>query len=215
MVVIESQYLPRISYFAKIIDHDKIMIDIHENYQKQSFRSRCQIRSANKPIENLIIPVKKSSERTMKYIELDYGQKWNHEHLHAIKSAYGKAPYFEYYWEDLKAILISKPDKLTDLNALLLKFCLKCLQFSGEVVFTDRFEKTYDSAAFVDARWLLDKKNKTISTDIPQYQQVFGKEFEPDLSIIDLIFCCGPESRSILNRVITAFENDSSTKDVY
>ncbi len=197
-VVIELHYLPKISYFKALSEGESVLFDIWENFQKQTFRNRCHIKSANKPVEQLVIPVKVDQGREIQNVRIDYRQKWNSVHLHAIRSAYGKAPYFEYYYPELEALFKQKPQSLVEFNLSLIKFCLKCLQFDLQVELTKKYTETYSSDV-IDYRWFLDKKKPVHDIDIPVYQQIFGKEFESDLSVIDLIFCAGPEAGSIVS----------------
>jgi hypothetical protein len=80
-ILIDLQYLPGISYFSYISSFDKVLIDIGEDYSKQSFRNRCRINGANK-VENLIVPIKKRDRKQkMSEVEIDYQQKWLNNHL--------------------------------------------------------------------------------------------------------------------------------------
>ena len=41
-------------------------------------------------------------------VRIDYGQKWLNNHWRTIRSAYGKAPFFEHYCEDLEKVLVQE-----------------------------------------------------------------------------------------------------------
>ena len=97
-IVLSSLYLAPIEYYSKIYRAEKVVIDIYEHFQKQSYRNRCNILGAN-GLTALSIPVEKSSaaKRPMKDTRIaDHGN-WRHLHWNAIVSAYNSTPFFEYY----------------------------------------------------------------------------------------------------------------------
>jgi hypothetical protein len=123
-------------------------------------------------------------------------------HWRSLQSAYGKAPYFEYYADDLHDILYSKTPFLYDLNMRLLSMCLKALRFDTLVAETVSYIKTVENGV-LDLRNAFDVKNPAslngIFTPVP-YTQVFGSSFVENTSIIDLIFCVGPDAaRTVRN----------------
>lgn len=199
-VVVDLHYLPSLEYFTCLLNFEQVFIEREEHFQKQSFRNRCYIRGANK-VQKLSIPVKKGSQKTkIKDVQIDNQQKWQNEHWRSIHSAYGKAPFFEYFKDQFESVFSKSNICLFDLNYELLTLCLNILQVSVNISFTSEYVKNYDSG-FYDARSTIHpKKNyKTNSFYQPfPYYQIFGKEFVPNLSIIDLIFCEGINSRQIL-----------------
>jgi hypothetical protein len=205
-ILIELQYLPGISYFSYISSFDKVLIDIGEEYSKQSFRNRCRINGANK-VENLIVPVRnRDRKQKLSEVEIDYQQKWLNNHLRAIQSAYGKAPFFEYYADDIFEVLQEKPARLLDLNRALLTKCLQLLELQLDINFIDDFDIFSDNDLFNAKNAIHPKKNlPQDSLFVPQkYFQVFGKNFVPSLSVIDLIFCEGPSAGGIIKHSISS-----------
>jgi hypothetical protein len=202
--VIEIHYLPSIPYIASWVFFDEIIIESKESYTKQSFRNRCQIRTANK-IDDLIVPVQKgNSNIPIQEIRIDQNQSWIKNHWRAIQSAYGNAPFFEHYKDDIERILHSNPRFLFDLNLQFLELILKMIGLNRKIIFTQKYEKEYPSVMH-DLRSTIHPKQENNALDFytPQvYTQVFGDQFVKDLSIIDLIFCEGPNSINILERSI-------------
>ncbi len=199
-VIIELQYMPPIEYFVHLIAFEKIVIDTHDKYIKQTYRNRCRIRGANK-IEDLVIPVLKGrgQGKLTCEVEIDYKQKWLGKHKRAIASAYGKAPFFEYYADELFAILDEKPSLLFELNKKLLTKCLEFLEIKSVVEFSDLDDVGEKDSYF--AKNTINPKRSSATFQIfkpKKYFQVFGKDFAENLSIIDLIFNEGPEARGIL-----------------
>jgi len=198
--LIEIHHLPSISYFAALQSFDIIILEKHENYIKQSYRNRYFI-NTSQGLEMLTIPVlSKQTKIQIDEIRIDYGQKWVNNHCRTLQSAYGRAPFFEYYWEDLHQILFNKYDFLYDLNHDLLSLCLKWLNWKREIKDSVVYQQHPDFGLF-DLRNAINAKNYERSNKyynpVP-YNQVFGNKFVMNLSIVDLIFCTGPEAGKII-----------------
>lgn len=199
-LLIELQYLPCQWYFSELLHADRIILEVHENYQKQSYRNRCYILGANK-VECLTVPVKDgNSHKPVKEIEIDYSTPWVQVHLRSIASAYGKSAYFEHFFDLLKRIYDKKSRYLVDLNLELLTFCLKLIKMEGKIEFSTEFKVTNELAEGTnDMRSLIHPKKESLSPSY-QYTQVFGTEFVPNLSILDLLFCEGLQSGFLLRK---------------
>lgn len=199
VIAIELHYLPCVAYFAYLSAFDKVIVDLGEQYKKQTYRNRCRINGANK-VEDLVIPVRKAQNASISAIEIDYSQKWLANHLRSIQSAYGKAPFFEYYSEDFFEVYRQHPRLLADLNKNLLTKCLEMLDLKISLEFPTDFAYSPQMHVFF-AKDVIHPK-KSLSDDplfLPKkYFQVFGKDFEVNLSVIDLIFCEGPGALEIL-----------------
>ena len=199
-VLIECHYLPSIPYFAAIHSAKKIILESNEHFVKQTFRNRCEIMTAN-GVERLSVPLtSKHGKVCIKDIRIDYAQKWLHGHWRTIQSAYGKAPFFEFYSDALYAILFSKKEFLFDLNLELLTICLKWLKLSPEITESMAYVNEAPEG-ILDLRNVIHAKNRDllpsqlISTP---YTQVFGNMFVKNLSLIDLLFCEGPRALEIV-----------------
>jgi WbqC-like protein family len=200
MKLLDLQYLPQTNYFALLLTEPEIEIDGYEHFVKQTYRNRCRILTAN-GIDELSIPVLGGKRKILtKDIRIDYSQKWFNRNWRAIQSAYGKAPFFEYYAEDLLAVYQKKHEFLFDLTHELLTQCLDFLQFDVALKFTTAYhslEKTPQN----DFRSKINPKSTPdIINSYTQfiYPQVFGNNFVNNLSVIDLIFCEGPQAGVII-----------------
>jgi hypothetical protein len=149
----------------------------------------------------LIVPLTaKHGKVLVKDIRIDHSKKWQNNHWRTIESAYRKAPYFEYYSDDLKNILYRDHDFLFDLNFELLSFCLKSIRFNPAISVSVTYEKVPPSHVF-DLRSQINPKKPASDRDfyVPvSYYQVFGSRFVENLSLIDLLFCEGPRAASLL-----------------
>ena len=181
-----------------------------ETYQKQSYRNRCRIYAADGP-QNLNVPVvheNGTSSLPIREIRVDYSTPWLMRMKRAVISAYETSAWFDYYRDDLFAILDGKPEKLFDLNLKLIEFFLKKTGIPAEIHFTEVFRKPGD-AGFPgrDLRGVIHPKRPNgilneAKLEKP-YFQVFSQKygFISDLSIMDLLFNEGPESISFLKNL--------------
>lgn len=197
-VITELFYLPNLEYFTAILGKEEIILDGSENYQKQTFRNRTKILLANK-VETLSVPVLGGNKKT-KYreVQIDYNQKWKNVHLRGIQSAYGKAPFFEYFYPYIDQVFRKNHQFLFDMNLELLTVCLKLLQLNVKVSVWEKEGQIPDS---MDIRGLLQAKTSPGVYKFYQekvYSQLFGVNFAPNLSILDLLFCEGTAAVSIL-----------------
>ena len=138
--LLTTAYFPPVEYFFAIAHSDRVLIEQHEAYQKQSWRNRCRILAAAGP-EDLSIPVVKEERlsRPIRDIRIDYGAPWLQHHIRAFAAAYNHSAFYDYYADDLLPILESKPTFLFDLNLALLEKLLSLLGLDTPIALTDRF----------------------------------------------------------------------------
>jgi hypothetical protein len=179
---------------------DEIIVEKFEHYEKQSYRNRTYINTPN-GIESLIVPLTgKHGKTVVKDVRIDYSQKWLNNHWRSIQSAYGKAPFFEYYGHELEVVLFKHYPFMYDLNFNLMTMCLKWLKSNISVRETSFYEKT-PNTTITDYRSVLNPKKADSCNSFfnsVEYSQVFGSMFVPNLSIIDLVFCEGPGALNIV-----------------
>ncbi len=192
-------YLPNLEFFSLLIQADSLWLNSGKNYIKQTYRNRTEVLLANK-VEKLTIPVLEGNrQNAYKNVKIDYTQKWLNVHLRGIKSGYGKSPFFEYFYTDLERIYLRKPTFLWDLNMELLTLCLQFLRKDVSIVDVDKKEA---NGTPIDLAGTIKAKESYTSRGFyhPQpYLQMFGLDFVPNLSVIDLLFCEGPASVRILS----------------
>lgn len=191
-MIVDSHYLGCLEYYSLILSSKDVIIEVNDLFQKQTYRNRCYLLTANK-IQPLVIPVKYSSKSLTKEVKLDHSQRWVKDHWGAFYSAYGKAPFFEYFSEIFRAAWNKKHTYLIDANADFLLLTLKLLQVNVNVTYTERFESEQAN----DFRGIIRPKQPFESRGIyvsRPYNQLFGDVFAPNLSVVDLIMCEGPQA---------------------
>lgn len=205
--VLFSSYFPCIQYVSKFILHEDIVIDIHENYQRQTYRNRCRILSAN-GITDLSVPVKKNHHIKLKEIEIDYSELWQKNHSRAILSAYKNSAFYEYFIDEFNFAFSHNHKFLLDLNQKILDKTISILKIKSKYCNSSDF---IELGSQFDYREIISAKEKKVVIDpefSPQtYMQVFTERhgFNANLSILDLIFNEGPSSIITLQKSIIKF----------
>lgn len=205
-VLIELQYLPPIEYFCLLRQYDKVIIEKHENFQKQTYRNRSYILGANN-IQCLTVPiVKANSKQSIQNVKIDYSHPWHKEHWRSIKSAYGKSPFFEYFEPHFEIAYQNTPELLIEFNQQLLTICLNLMGLKTNLSVSTEYVKSPKKGIF-DARSLINPKEHYSKRHIyrpEKYFQVFGKDFVNNMSIIDLLMNEGPNTLNLVTKSIWA-----------
>jgi hypothetical protein len=201
-LLIESQYFPGISFYKTLINHDILLIERYEHYQKVSFRNRCYIAGPNGSILLSVPLARGKNQRTvMRDVRISNDEKWQALHWKTLVSAYRRSPWFEYYEDELGRLFTKEASFLLDWNLLCLEWANKVIGVSSPITFTDEYHKTYEAGkGITDARDTMEPSPKPVNEETVRYTQVFQERagFLPDMSILDLIFCEGKRSIELL-----------------
>ena len=128
MIILPTAYMaPKAwyeAYFAALKRGDEVLIEVQESFVKQTYRNRCLIK-ANGEWTNgrmgegiqLTVPVMKVEHKQLTQdVQISYQQHWQHQHWMALKSAYGKSPYWDYYADYFAPFYERETKWLVDLN---------------------------------------------------------------------------------------------------
>ena len=198
-LVIHPTYFPNILFFSQILNQDKILFEVNDNYIKQSFRNRTSIYHAN-GILNLSIPVKYSSKKKQifKEIEICNETDWQKKHLKSIKFAYRSSPYFEFYENQFEKIFTKKEKFLIDINLKSIALLFELIDRKLKYNFTEKYNQNY--TGYVDSREISNFNFSDKSLSFKKYTQVFETKygFKENLSMLDLLFNYGPNYYNFL-----------------
>lgn len=207
-IILGSAYLAPVSYFAALYSCRKAYIERYDHYMKQTYRNRCVIASADEPLA-LTIPVEKSSEGkcAMKDIRVSEHGNWRHVHRNAFVAAYKQSPFFDYYADEFNAFFDRKYEFLYDFNMELTQWLCEQIDIQPELVPTTEYMDTCEG--ILDLREAIHPKKSAVDMTsfyrpVPYYQVFDSRHgFQPDLSIVDLLFNMGPESLLVLRDGVT------------
>ncbi len=191
-IITDLHYLPSISYFCPWLASPVVIIEAQAHFVKQTSLSRCYFRGAQR-VERLTVPVRQSdTKQSVSVIPISYCERWPDIHWRGIASAYGKAPYFAFYADAFHGAIYRRHETLFALNSELLTICLQYLNLPSQFAISNAYQKCYP-ADFLDFRQLEHLPNG-LAAGTPSYYQLFGSEFANNLSVIDLLFCEGPNA---------------------
>lgn len=176
----------------------------------------------------LTIPVitKNKLPQKINEVEIDNSRYWAKKHWKSICLNYHKAPFFDEYKDFFEKIYLKKWEKLTDLNETIILYLFKelgiqvpiykssdydfkgqktdllielCQKFGVDTFLTGSGAKKPGVKSYVEEKKFKKNNLKHIFSDFkhPVYLQQF-KPFVPNMSVIDLLFNCGPESKDII-----------------
>lgn len=200
MVLLETQYLPSVAWCAVAWKETEVAIDAAEHYQKGGLRNRCYIAGPNGP-QRLTIPLVKGKHQQtpIQEVRIAYQDDWQRQHWRSIQTAYGKAPFFEHYADDIRSFYTRPWDFLFEFNLAFQEFILKRkMGWKGTFV---KQELYYEASQWPDGP---DLRGKTEGAPLPfsfcRYPQVFEEKtgFLPNLSVLDLLFCYGKTGTEVL-----------------
>lgn len=188
-----------------------MLIDRHERYQKQSYRNRTTIVSGNGKMDLSIPTVHDFRMGVIDTVRIDYSTDWQRVHWRTIVSAYNSSPYFLYYKDFLEPFYREKTEFLFDFDMKLIETLLKVLKIKQEITFSNDFVPYSEN----DLRVVIQPKNARKS-HYPfllkdEYYQVFADKFgfQPNVSILDLLFNTGPQTVGYLQTVLSNYIEDS------
>lgn len=177
-----------IHWYVELLGSNGLVLQDENVFSELPTYNRLQI-CGKTGIQSISIPlVGESRKGKSSKVEISYTQRWQNHLINALRTAYGKSPFYEYYDYRLEPILKNDYKYLWDLNFEILKFTLSCLKLDTQIIGTENVEKVN-----------LPKE----SAEIVPYYQVFSDStgFISGLSILDLIFNEGIQAYEVLMKI--------------
>ncbi len=218
----QPNFIPWLGYFYKMANADVFVILDDAQYEKNGFLNRVKIKTPQGG-KWLTIPTQSHFPQAINVAELaDYPN----ERLKCLKTIYfnyKKAPYFDYFFPELEQIINGDWRLLSDLNIALIHLVKKKLGIktrleiaSSRSVNGESTERLLNLCVLLQADTYLSGRGgknyqdefqfKSVGIKLeysdfnhPVYPQQWGV-FAEGLSIIDLLFNCGPESGVFFRR---------------
>lgn len=218
----QPNYLPWIGYFDKLDQVDKFVLLDTAIHSKSGFINRNKIKTPQGELW-LTVPLK-NKEMPINELQIANDLNWQSRHWKAIESNYRKSSFWALYSEGFEQIYNEKWNTISLLNLALIMHIKNLLNIKTELLMASDFEWDFgsgntrnmnivnylDGTIYVSGVGARNYNNETEFTenDIkliyqdfnhPKYEQRFG-EFRPNLSIIDMLFNCGPETMEIIRK---------------
>lgn len=198
----ESCYFAPVAHWSLAVALGTWQLEAYETYQKGGFRNRCRIAGPNGALL-LTVPLErgKNEKQAIQEVQISYRQDWQRQHWQSIQTAYGNAPFFEYYEAAVRHCYENAPAGLWEWQKNCRQTILKELELPVTLSYSDtyRLEPT-------DGGYDLRSALRTNGSGLPAvfeaavYPQLFRERygFLSNLSILDLLFCAGPQAISYL-----------------
>lgn len=197
MILLQPTYFSPILQYVAIANANEIIFETEDNFQKQTYRNRCYIYTAQgKKLLNVPVQHTKEIRQKTKDVKIDYKDDWHKQQLKTLQTAYSSSPFYEFYIDDLLPVFEKKVHFLLDLNFLAHEIIMDALHLEIPTKKTTEYEK---EPKILDLRILSEDKLR-IAYNLERYIQVFSENhgFIPNLSILDLLFMEGPNALNYL-----------------
>lgn len=198
--LLQTTYFGPIQWYQKLYRYDHCLIEQYDSFQKQTYRNRCVIATAN-GVQALTVPVEHSDDKVLtKDLRISDHNQWRRVHWNALQSAYSESPFFEYYADDLHPFFEKKYEFLIDFNEAIRQKVCELIDIHPNVEYTSEYTSDiqHQTSDITDFREVINAKHPQPDTEFnaKTYWQVFQHKhgFLPNLSILDLLFNMGPES---------------------
>ena len=198
--LLQTTYFGPIQWYQKLYRYDHCLIEQYDSFQKQTYRNRCVIATAN-GVQALTVPVEHSDDKVLtKDLRISDHNQWRRVHWNALQSAYSESPFFEYYADDLHPFFEKKYEFLLDFNEAILQKVCELIDIHPNVEYTSEYTSDiqHQTSDITDFREVINAKHPQPDAEFntKTYWQVFQHKhgFLPNLSILDLLFNMGPES---------------------
>jgi len=192
--IFSTAYAAPIGYYKALLKSEVNLLEVHEHFIKQTIRNRCVIASANGTLVLTIPLSQRKNNMFIKDVCICYKTDWQRLHIKSLETAYKSSPFFEFYIDELKKAYQNKPEFLLDWNRIIHQQLLQWLKINTLFELSEEYVKVYENNPdFRLTDW--NEKSATI------YHQVFENKhgFIANLSIFDLLFNCGNQSKYIIS----------------
>ena len=222
VAVHQPQYLPWLGYFDKICRANVFCYLDCVQYKKNDWQNRNRIKTAQ-GWQWLTVPVRFQFPEKINEVKINQSVNWRKKHLQAIMTNYRRSTYFDQYIELFESIYATDWESIAELNIYAIeslksalglgrKSAIRSSQLQLREDPTDRLidickalkADTYlsgqDGIKYMDLERFQENGIEVIIQDFkhPVYPQIFGG-FESNMSIVDILFNCGPESLDIIS----------------
>jgi hypothetical protein len=212
----QPQYLPWIGYFDKMDRADAFVLLDTVQFKKNEWQNRNRIKTAA-GWQWLTVPVLHKFPQRIDEVRIPPEDSWARKHWQALQTHYGTAPFFAPHAAFFADCYARPWERLVDLTWHCIEYLAAALGIRARLyrASAGSFPEEPTGRLVAICQWLnastyLAGANGTAYMDpagfaaagitvhtqafaCPVYAQRYGA-FQPDLSVVDLLFNCGPES---------------------
>lgn len=224
LVIMQPSYLPWLGYFDLLLQSDLFLIYDNVQFDKDGWRNRNKIKSANGP-QWLTVPVltKGQNKPLNSDIQVNGKENWQTKHLKTLQMCYSKAPHFKEVFPLIETVLQQRWNLLLDVNLAFLKTFCEFLDIATPMqkvselslalpdgknekliaicrhLSAEEFYEPEGGRGYIDESQFTGAgiRLKFQNFQHPVYPQLYG-DFVSHLSIVDVLFNCGRQSAQIL-----------------
>lgn len=216
----QPQYLAWQGYFGKMDEADVFIFLDDTQFKKSEWQNRNRIRTAA-GTQWLTVPVRHHFGQRIDEVQIDNTVPWRRKHLQALYTNYRPAPFFDAYIGEFESLLAREWDLLCELN---IAFATALASLCGIECQFLRSSELNVAGASTEALVNLCRKARAdtylsgIGGKDYLQEELFGpsgiriryQRFEPakhrqcfpgfvsNLSIVDVLFNCGPDTLAII-----------------
>jgi hypothetical protein len=223
VAIIQSNYIPWRGYFDIINSVDAFVLLDDVQFTRRDWRNRNQIKTAQ-GLQWLTIPVDVKGQFDIKIKDVTVSNaSWAQDHWNKIAQAYRKAPYFQAYKAQFEQAYLTDSERyLSQINHRFLSLINSILSVKTPLLWSNDFVisqdksqrllqicQQLDATTYVSGPAAKDYLQVALFQEAglevewvnydgyAGYQQLHGA-FEPNVSVIDLIFNQGPAAKQYL-----------------
>lgn len=137
--LLQTTYFGPVQWYQKLKRYDHCVIEQYDSYQKQTYRNRCVIATAN-GLQALTVPVEVGGKKEeVREVRISDHNQWRRVHWNALQSAYSESPFFEYYADDIRPFFEQKYEFLIDFNEAIRQKMCELLDIETSVSYSSGF----------------------------------------------------------------------------
>jgi hypothetical protein len=217
----QPQYLPWVPYFDKADSCDLFVYLDNVQFQKNGLQNRNQIKSVTGATW-LTVPVHATLSKTIAETSIA-DPRWQKKHVRSIQTNYAKAPYIEWFNDQLKPLIERDWMLLADLNIAVTEWLFACMGINCKRIRASDLQvlgtgsdlvtnicRTVGAKVYVSGQGARayhdERKFQELGIELhyqqyrnQPYPQCYPKlGFVPDLSALDLVLNAGPGAGQIM-----------------
>jgi hypothetical protein len=196
-------------------------------FKKNEWQNRNRLRNAQ-GWQWITVPVLHDHGQMISEVRLNPAVDWRKEHVHSIEQNYAKAPFFKTYWPSIRPVYEKDWATLADLNIALIRVFVDILGIRTRLVVASELDiastktqrlidicKVLESDAYLAGAGGADymdfdlMRSSGLAIQVqeykhPVYPQLWSRQegdFQPFMSVLDLVMNCGEKSLSILQGI--------------